>query len=589
MIFPAKLHKITILTTNEEKTEVIRQLHKLAAVHITQSPTETEGLQADTSLPGTNQIGEALLQLRYIAEQTNTSTEATTINKLPTPLLALTEAKAFINKYLPQVQQLQKEEKTLTQKLQRVQARKEILETIPFEITKQPTLIFEANKEIKITIKKGIVHQHKHGNKHYTKIEVQEEHVQAVREALQETELKEINTTFITKNTKETKQELQRREEELETNITNNNKQQTTLLGVHTSTLQHLLISLENHYEAYTLPNKFSRTQELTLITGYCEKKDFKKLKKAIPQATITAQKADKQAPTKLANNKFTTYFEPLTKLFSTPKYTSIDPTFIVSIFFPIFFGLMLADIGYALILLALIPIIKNYTHEKWPRRILTLSAISTMLFGAIFGSFFGGLIPLQPIYTSSFEATIPLLILSITLGLIHMNLGVLLGLIQAIKNQEKQTWSKAAPFWLLQLAIAAYFTQNTTAGHIILAATAALLIRNQGVFGIMNLTSYIGQVFSYARILALSLATAGVALAVNTIAEQTLSLGTLGIALWLIIILAGHAFNFVVSIIGVSINAARLHYVEFFSLFFEGGGELFNPFMRKNYTEVQQ
>jgi V/A-type H+-transporting ATPase subunit I len=94
-----------------------------------------------------------------------------------------------------------------------------------------------------------------------------------------------------------------------------------------------------------------------------------------------------------------------------------------------------------------------------------------------------------------------------------------------------------------------------------------------------MDITNFFGTWFSYARILALNLATSGVALAVNILAEKTISFS---VVTYVIILILGHLFNFVVNLIGCTINAARLHYVEFFSLFFESGGKPFKPFSIK-------
>lgn len=589
MIFPPKLHKVTILAKNTDKPEVIRQLHKLGVLHISQSPT-THGMKADTSMQGTDEISKALLQLRHIAKHTNTKTH-TTLSKLPTPLLAVTEAKALINKYLDPMERLLEEEQEISDEIERITYRQELLKEIPFSLREQQgrqTRIYQASKPVQIRAKNAQVETKKVKNTYYTKIVIQDKYVDSLEEKISQSPLKSINTSFVKKNTAHTQKILLEQLKQAQADHTHNKKQLYTLLGLEQGHLTYLITSLENHYDAYTISNKFSTTQELFTITGYCEKSDFEKLQ-ALQDTVISAEFADTQAPTKLRNNKVVGYFEEITKLYSVPKYGHIDPTSIISIFFVLFFGLMFADIGYGLILLALLPVLKNKVEAKWPRRILLYSAISTILFGFVFGSFFGELIPIQPLYTDSFSATIPLLILSIALGLIHINLAATLHIIQSIKN-KKGFWAamQTVPIYVVQLAVIAYIISFPLIGHALLALAAALLIREKGVFGVMDLTSYVGSTFSYARILALSLATAGVALAVNTIAEKLLVFSGIGVILWVLVIVLGHAFNFVVSIIGIGINAARLHYVEFFSLFFEGGGELFEPFMRKNYTEVQ-
>jgi V/A-type H+-transporting ATPase subunit I len=113
----------------------------------------------------------------------------------------------------------------------------------------------------------------------------------------------------------------------------------------------------------------------------------------------------------------------------------------------------------------------------------------------------------------------------------------------------------------------------------VVLGIAIAILLKEKSFFGLMDITGYFGTWFSYARLLALSLATAGVALAINIIASKAQAFGKVGMVLWLVILVVGHLFNFALNILGCTIHAARLHYVEFFSFFYESGGYEFNPF----------
>ena len=591
MIFPPKLQEVTITATNEQKAAVIRQLHKLGVIHITTTPKH-ELLEEDTSLQGVDEISNALLTLNYLAEKTNTP-RTKTLTKLPTPVLAVTEAKAFINKYLQPLKELLAEQQEIEIGIERVQARQETLQELPFDLPTKPgeqTLVYKSKKAVQLQAKGLTIKHAKSGGEHWLRVHVTNQHAKQLHEATHKTPLRRIDTSWMQPTREETKKRLQNTLEALRAEHKQTSTAINSLLEAEASTLKYLITSLENHYDAYTISNEFKKSKHFFVATGYCEEKDLPEIRKQLPESLVTHKPANKQAPTKLKNNFLAEKFQPLTALFSTPKYGALDPTGIMSFFYPLFFGLMLADIGYGLLLLlAAIPL---YLHlqpgKRWPVTILTLSASSAVLFGLVFGSFFGELIPVTPLYKTAFEATMPLLYLSLALGAVQLNLAVALKFIQGIKQQESflQTTLAASPLLLLQAAAISYFFWTPTAGHVFTAATIAVLIQQKGFFGIMDISGLIGNWFSYARILAISLATSGVALATNVIADKALAL-TAGPALWLAVLLIGHTFNLVVSTIGAGINSVRLHYVEFFNLFFNGGGDTFTPFKRKNYMEV--
>lgn len=591
MIFPPKLTQITILAKNIDKAQTIRQLHKLGVLHVTQTP-QHKLLEEDNSLSGVDEISNALLTLNYIAQKTHTKSTKT-LSKLPSPLLAVTEAKAFIKQYLEPLEELLSDEEEIVLALKQTETRKTTTQQLPFDIPTKPgyeTLVYTSNKHVEIKARDASITHKKKNKKHYLRIIIPSQQAQKLQELVEETPLKKIDVSWTQHTRQETQQALQRKEQALQKELTATQQAKNTLLASDESELQYLITSLENHYDAYTLPNQFKKSKHFFVATGYCEKADIPDIQEALPNALITHQKAKKDAPTKLKNNKFAEQFQTITELFSTPKYGAIDPTALVAFMYPLFFGLMLADIGYGLLLLlAAIPLYQRLQPGKrWPVTVLTISASSAILFGAVFGSFFGELIPITPIYTDAFSATLPLLYASLAIGLLHLNLAVVLYVIQAVKMKESitETILTASPILLIQASAANYVYGNVLVGHILIAASAATLIKQKGFFGILDISGLVGNWFSYARILAISLATSGVALAVNTIAQQTQGLPAGGLLAAIILIL-GHTFNLAVSTIGAGINSARLHYVEFFNHFFATGGDTFTPFKRKNYMEV--
>lgn len=590
MIFPPTLHRITILGKNADKAQTIRQLHKLGVVHVTQTPGN-EQLAADTSLEGVDDISNALLTLKYIAEKTETP-QNKTLTKLPTPVLAVVEARAFIDKYLEPLEQLLAEEQELLVETERAEAHLQALEQLPFDIPEHEdkhTLVYRSRKHVRLTAKGAHVAHAKSDGTHYLRVTIDEKHVEELQAAVRDTPLKRVDTSYISEGVAATRERLSNTLAAAQEELAQTRRERTSLVAHDASTLKYLITALENHYDAYTVANQFGTSKHFFVATGYCEKKDLPAIKEALPEATITAQPAENDAPTKLKNNSVAEKFQDITALFSTPKYGALDPTGFVSFFYPLFFGIMLGDIGYGLIILSLLIPLYLYLEpgKRWPVTVIGLSGLSTVFFGLVFGSFFGGLIPVTPLYKPTFEATMPLLYASLALGAVHMNLGAVLRIIQGVRRSDAlRATAQALPLFVLEAAAASYVFWTPAAGHVLVALAAALLIYDQGAFGVMDITGLVGNWFSYARILALGLATSGVALAVNVIADYVHT-GGIGTVLWLLILVFGHAFNLVVSTIGAGINAARLHYVEFFTLFFATGGEPFTPFKRTNYKEV--
>jgi V/A-type H+-transporting ATPase subunit I len=210
-------------------------------------------------------------------------------------------------------------------------------------------------------------------------------------------------------------------------------------------------------------------------------------------------------------------------------------------------------------------------------------SAIWTIIFGILFGSFFGELINLTPLWIDPFQDSILILGVSIALGFIHLNIGLLISVYSNIINKRfKNILFDNVSIFILEASILMFVLQQNILGFALLAITTIMLLIKSSLFGLMEITGFVGLVLSYARILALSLATGGIALAINIMSKKIMDLGIIGVILSPLLIVGGHLFNFVLNIIGSSINAARLHFVEFFSLFFEEGGEKFIPFKIK-------
>ncbi len=361
---------------------------------------------------------------------------------------------------------------------------------------------------------------------------------------------------------------------------------------------------LEIQLEKYEAQRLFSETKRTFTIEGYIPAKKVESTVKELKtvsegHATIIIDEtgADKNIPVHFDNPSLIQPFQLLTRAYAMPKYTEVDPTWLIALWFPLFFGIMLTDMAYGigLFLLAWFMIWRFESQGMQDLgKILAFSSIWTIILGATFGSVFGNFF--QSFFGISFGVFDPLfradlaLLFAIIIGLIHLNLGLALGIKEKLRKRDQ----KALVFehlWIVLLEIGAGLLLflgrrvSILSAILFLASIAILLKKPEGV-GPLEINSFFGSSLSYARLLALSLATTGIAIAVNEIGGMLLG-SFVGALFGVVILLGGHIFNFAINVFGAFVHSMRLHYVEFFSMFYEGGGREFSPFKAKRrYTK---
>jgi V/A-type H+-transporting ATPase subunit I len=292
-------------------------------------------------------------------------------------------------------------------------------------------------------------------------------------------------------------------------------------------------------------------------------------------------------APVTLHNPPLFRPFEVLTRMLPLPKYGSIDPTPFVAIFFPAFFGLMMGDVGYGLMLAALAGVLwLKSTPAMMLRSVADVGlacSSSAIAFGVLFGEFFGPLGPvigLRPFFNRE-QATIPFLALAVALGGVHILLGlVLAGLSAWRRGHRREAVGRGVALGMLVLTglslLAAFEVLPeglVTPFVVAILVSFVVLVALEGIVALIELLSTVGHILSYARIMALG--TASLMLAV--VANQMV--GAFGsVLIGVIFALLFHLVNFAIGLFSPVIHALRLHYVEFFGEFFSPGGAEYRP-----------
>ena len=328
------------------------------------------------------------------------------------------------------------------------------------------------------------------------------------------------------------------------------------------------------------------------------------------------------EVPVLLQNKSFFRPVEAITEMYSLPAYGSFDPTSIYALFYILFFGMMFSDACYGIIMaVACWVVLKKYNLEGTTKNMIQLffyCGISTFFWGAMFGGWFGDFftvfaktilgkdLVIKPWWFNPLEDPLKLLIFSLILGVIHIFIAMGIKAYMQIKEGQ---WFDAIcdeGFWYATVTgigiwlFGGNIGINTKIGMVLtIIGAAGLLIfggRHKKGFGritgglseLYNITSYMSDILSYARILALGLATGVIAQVVNTMGSLAGG-GIGGFIVLMLVFVVGQLLNFAINALGAFIHASRLQYVEFFGHFYEDGGEPFQPF-RKNthYIKIE-
>jgi V/A-type H+-transporting ATPase subunit I len=297
------------------------------------------------------------------------------------------------------------------------------------------------------------------------------------------------------------------------------------------------------------------------------------------------------EAPVVLSNPRLFRPFEALIRLLPLPKYGTIDPTPFVAVFFPAFVGLMLGDIGYGVVLAALALLLRWRSRPdsllRSAAEIAGACAVFAIGAGALFGELFGDLgrrwLGLEPLAFDRETAMVPFLLLSVAIGAVHVLLGLVLGVVANLRRHPRSAIGHGVSALMIVLIIVALLAAvdvlpkgffNPAVIAVLVAFPVLVVV--EGIVAPIELLSTLGNILSYARIMALGVASVLMAVVANEMVGAVGSV-TVGVLFALLF----HLVNFAIGLFSPAIHALRLHYVEFFGKFFSPGGVRYQPFGR--------
>lgn len=354
---------------------------------------------------------------------------------------------------------------------------------------------------------------------------------------------------------------------------------------------------------------EMAKTASTFIVEGWVPKNEAEYLLEEIRSKTdkVVTYLHDPQPgdnpPTEIKSVRLVAPFEDVTNLYSPPSYYEPDPNPIMSVFFFIFFGFMVADAGYGLLITIAATLILHFKKfEKGTSRLVALIGIcgvSTVVWGAVMGGVFG-IEGIPALWFNPLEQPITMLAVAIVMGVIQLMVGY--GL-YAAKMFKKKDYASAifdvvfiytlfigVGLWVLGLLLLKNKLLQTIGIYTILGSLVGIVLTaghaQKGIFrkiisgfsGLYGLVNLLSDVLSYIRLFGLGLASGAIALAFNSLGSLLFQIPYVGYPLGIIVLIPLHAFNLALSLLSAYVHNARLQFIEFYGKFYEGGGRLFRP-----------
>ena len=404
-------------------------------------------------------------------------------------------------------------------------------------------------------------------------------------------------------------------------------------------------------------PLRFAETANAFVIDGYVPSDQFSRLKNELESAAggrlevqlIADKEADdlvekgEDVPTQMDNPSLARPYELVTRLFAIPEYKEFDPSLLIFVFFPIMFGMILGDVGYGVMtFLVLVLLKKRFRTEGWQQliNIVMIGSVWSIIFGVFYGEIFGplglwgrvmgqlpeaelehlksvglyfgegvygslgrlGPLGIFPMDRLASNAVLLLIGTSIFIGVIHCSVGSILGILTELNyGEKKHAYFERLPVMLFQVFFAIALLGLVMGqmimvylGAVVIVVSIVMMVMGpEGAMGLAHVPSYVSNLISYLRILAIGLASVGLAYAANQLAfyvimpmlsggaKDSAEFTIPAIIVGVLVLLVVHFINFLLGILSPFMHPLRLHYVEMFTKFYSahGGGVEYSPF----------
>lgn len=363
---------------------------------------------------------------------------------------------------------------------------------------------------------------------------------------------------------------------------------------------------LENEKKKEASVENFLKTKSMDVIEGYVPSDMTETFKKDLTSVLgeeylLDIRKADlddPDVPIILDNNSVVEPFESVVETYALPRYNEIDPSLLVAIFYTIFTGFMIGDLGYGLLgVIGTIAMLKlkdfPKSSEKMVKLFLAIS-LSACFFGILFGSVFGGIIEVPFGWIDTQKDVYTLIGMSFAIGTVALMVSVGMTIVINLKNNRPLDAIYDSLFTYLFLGGIGYYVYSKSKIGLYVMATGMVGILlfsgrdaktiggrlGSGFYNVYGLTSWIGDFVSFLRLMALVLSGGFVAYAVNVIVKMVGGAGFFGLLGGIIIFVVFQIFNMFLSYLSAYVHGLRLIYVEMFNKFYEGGGVKFREML---------
>jgi V/A-type H+-transporting ATPase subunit I len=375
----------------------------------------------------------------------------------------------------------------------------------------------------------------------------------------------------------------------------------------HILTIRDLEAANQDRLSQLEVTHQSAQTRYTFLIQGWLPRKELKNLRKFITsrfngnivvnELLVPEDKAER-VPVQLKNPRPLTVFERLVSFFSLPQYGTVDPTPHIAFFFPLFFGFVMGDVGHGLVLMAMgaglfVAMRKRHTLLADLGLITIILGVVSAGFGAAFGEFFGvqpWFHPLIPalarghLHHENSKVVMNYLLLSLAFGVVQVSLGLILGIYTCFRTRHtRHALEGVAKLGVLAGALIligrlTHFLPPLFLyiGGGVLAASIPAWGFLGGGLALIEITALFTNILSYIRLMALGMASVAFAMIASSFKEQAAN-PFIGLGIFIGV----HAFNLALHIFTPTIQALRLHYVEFFPKFFNPGGRPYEPFTK--------